>query len=148
MNHEIAHLELFSHAMDYYGIEEVPGEKNNPKILEFFKATGHMWVQSDETAWCSAFVNYLAKMNGYEYSGELDARSWLRVGEDITRTPTVGDIVVLWREHISSWKGHVGLFVRQSENAIYVLGGNQSNQVKISPYPIDQLLSYRMLRKI
>ena len=147
MNYEISHLPMFSHAMDFYGIKEVPGEDNNPQIMQFFHEIGFSWVQGDETAWCSAFINYLAKVNGYEYSGKLDARSWLKVGEKMT-LPTVGDIVVFWRDNPNSWKGHVGLFIRDDGNRIYTLGGNQSNMVRISAYQKDRVLEYRMLNKI
>ena len=95
MNYEISHPEILSHAMDFYGLREMPGEKNNPRILDFFEAAGHSWVQDDETSWCSAFINYLAVKCGYEFSGGLNARSWLEVGETM-KIPTVGDIVVFW----------------------------------------------------
>lgn len=151
MNYEIAHKEMFSHAMDYYGLTEIPGEHHNPEILEFFREIGHSWVQTDETAWCSAFINYLAKVNGYEHSGKLDARSWMDVGTPII-TPTVGDIVVFWRVHPDDWRGHVGLFIRDDGKRIYCLGGNQSNQVRITAYPKQSsnygLLGYRMLNKV
>ena len=48
MNYEISHLPMFSHAMDFYGIKEVPGEDNNPQIMQFFKEIGHSWVKVDE----------------------------------------------------------------------------------------------------
>lgn len=151
MNYEIAHKEMFSHAMDFYGLEELPGDDDNPQILEFFDYIGHEWVKSEDTAWCSAFINYLAKKTGYEYSGKLDARSWMQVGSPII-TPTVGDVVVLWRVHPNDWRGHVGLFVRDDDKYVWVLGGNQNNMVNIKPYPKQSpsygLLGYRMLEKI
>jgi uncharacterized protein (TIGR02594 family) len=146
MNYEISHYEMFSHAMDFYGLKEIKGEKHNPRILSFFEEIGHSWVQTDETAWCSAFINYLAKKCGYAYSGKLDARSWLSVGVEM-RAPTVGDIVVFWRESITSWKGHVGIYVRHDGENIWTLGGNQNNSVCIKPYPADRLLGYRALNK-
>jgi len=142
----ISHPEILSHAFDFYGIRETAGEQNNPKIMQMFSAIGMTWVQGDETAWCSAFINYLAKVSGYEYSGKLNARSWLDAGQEV-KLPTVGDIVVLWRVSPDSWKGHVGIFIRHDGVNIWVLGGNQSNQVNISPYPAGRLLGYRKLRR-
>ena len=146
MNYEMSHLEMLSHAFDFYGMRETPGEDDNPQIVQFFHALGFDWVQDDETGWCSAFINYLAKVNGYEYSGKLNARSWLDTGVEM-KLPTVGDIVVLWRESPESWKGHVGMFARHDGVNIWVLGGNQGNAVNISPYPMGRLLGYRRLRK-
>lgn len=133
-------------ALAEFGITEKPGiEDNSPRILEYFKEIGQTWVKTDETAWCSAFVNFIAKVTGHEYTGKLNARSWLDVGED-TDKPEVGDIVVLWREDPDSWKGHVGFFIKTLGNYVWILGGNQGNKVQISRYPLSRLLSYRVLR--
>jgi len=137
---------LLNKALEYYGLKEIHGENNNPTIMKFFEEIGHDWVQGDETAWCSAFINYIAKTMGYEYSGALDARSWLQVGRR-TPFPFQGCVTVFWRESPASWKGHVGLFIRRTESLIYVLGGNQDNRVCIKPYPDHQLLDYRILRR-
>lgn len=147
MNYEIAHKEMFSHAMDFYGEAEIIGSKHNSKIVKFFHEIGFDWINDDETAWCSAVLNYLAKETGYERSGELDARSWLDVGKKTTN-PTVGDIVVIWRVSPDSWQGHVGMFIRDDGINVWILGGNQSNQFKISAYPRSRVLGYRMLNKI
>jgi len=135
---------ILDRALDFYGLREIPGEKNNPTILKFFTDVGHKWVQSDETAWCSAFINWLAWDLRLSRSGELDARSWLNVGEE-TPVPNKGDIAILWRESIDSWKGHVGLYIRSNDSYIWLLGGNQSNEVNISAYPIGRVLEYRKL---
>lgn len=131
-------------AMDFYLLKEVPGRQHNLAILNFFHEIGHRWVLSDETAWCSAFINYLAKVNGCEYSNKLDARSWLNIGANIPN-PDVGDIVIFWRESLASWKGHVGLYMGHFNDSVYCLGGNQDNSVCIKPYPLNRLLGFRRL---
>jgi len=131
-------------ALSQFGIKEIVGSRHNKEVLKYFKETGFDWVQDDETAWCSAFANWVAKMAEVDRSGKLSARSWLTVGEPI-ESPELGDIVVLWRVKPSSWKGHVGFFIRETDNLIYILGGNQQNQVKISAYPKSRLLEYRRL---
>jgi uncharacterized protein (TIGR02594 family) len=139
-------IDLFHEAFKYYGLEEITGEENNPKILAMFAEIGHDWVQTEDTAWCSAFINYLCKRMDYERSGRLDARSWLRVGIELDK-PELGCIVVLWRESISSWKGHVGFYINEDDKYIYTLGGNQLGAVCVWRYPKERLLSYRKLRK-
>lgn len=136
-------------ALEEYGVEEVVGGQHNERILQYFHEIGHKWVTTDETAWCSAFANWCCKETGYESSGKLNARSWLNVGQE-TKEPEVGDVVVFWRESPESWKGHVAFFVgyNTSKSLIYVLGGNQQNQVKISGYKASQLLSFRKLSKL
>lgn len=125
--------------MEFYGLKEIPGNEHNPVIMGWvrdlhFEAT----VLDDETAWCSLFINWLCWKLGLERSMRLDARSWLRIGINVPiEEAQLGDIVVFWRENISSWKGHVGLFNGYDDKYIYTGGGNQNNQVNISPYPIE-----------
>jgi uncharacterized protein (TIGR02594 family) len=139
-------IDLLHIALLEYGNKEIPGSEHNPEVLKYFHEIGHGWVDNDELAWCSAFVNWCAMKAGYEYTKDLRARSWLSFGRSI-ENPILGSLVVLWRIRFDSPFGHVGFFIRETENYIYVLGGNQSNQVNISRYPKTQLLSYRELFK-
>lgn len=129
-------------ALNEIGVKEIVGKEHNPRILDYFNEIGHSWVKDDETAWCSAFANYVCKKAGANFSGKLNARSWLNVGQKVSK-PEKGDIAVFWRESPNSWKGHVAFFIRETRNWVYVLGGNQNNQVKISAYPKHRLLEYR-----
>ncbi len=140
-------MKPFEIAFQEFDVREIVGKDDNPEVLKYFAEIGHSWVKDDETAWCSAFVNYCAKKAGYDYSGKLDARSWLKVGKK-TDEPKLGDIVVLWREKKKGWKGHVGFFIKKRKGLIYILGGNQSNRVKISAYSEHRLLSYITLSKV
>lgn len=141
-----SNIEMFVKAMEFYGLKEIPGEEDNPKIIQFFKDIGYDWVKDDETGWCSCFVNWIAMKCGCERSFKLDARSWLQIGKEILN-PELGHIVIFWRENKSSWKGHVGFYVGNDENDdIYCLGANQDNMVNIKLYSKDKLLGYRELR--
>ncbi len=133
-------------AFSQYGITEVAGNKDNPEVLKYFDEIGFNGsALKDETSWCSAFVNFCAKKAGLPFSGELTARSWLGVGQKVD-IPTLGDIVVFWRENPGSWKGHVGIFIREEKGVIYTLGGNQRNQVNITAYSKDRILGFRRLQ--
>lgn len=137
-------MKLLNIALSQYGIKEIVGKKHNTEVLKYFYDIGHTWVKDDETAWCSAFINWCALKSDKPLSGKLNARSWLTVGEGV-EVPEIGDVVVLWRESPGSWKGHVGLFIREADEHIYILGGNQNNSVCIRAYPKSQLLEYRRL---
>ena len=138
-------LEMLSH----YGLKEVSGSEHNPEIVAMFAEIGFDYIKDDETAWCSAALNYFCKRLGYERSGALDARSWLKMPVKVLK-PSLGDIVILWRESTDSWKGHVGLYISEDaeRKRIYILGGNQGNMISISGYPREQLLGYRQVKKI
>ena len=125
--------------------KEIKGIKDNIEILKYFDIMGIDGAKmKDETAWCSAFANWVAIKAGRESSGALNARSWLNVGKRVD-DPKQGDVVVFWRERRNSWKGHVAFFIRETPTHIYVLGGNQGNQVSIIPYRKNRLLQYRRI---
>jgi len=136
------HVEI---AFKEYGVKEIIGKKDNPEILKYFDEIGFNGSKlKDETAWCSAFVNWVLKKSDAPYTGKLNARSWMDIGME-TNCPEVGDIVVFWRGSKRGWKGHVGFFMNAIGDEIFVLGGNQNNQVKISSYPKERLLGYRVI---
>ncbi len=138
-------MNIIETALSEYGVKEIVGSKDNLRIVKYFNDIGFDGTKlKDETAWCSAFANWVAKTSGFEYSGELTARSWLRTGTS-TASPHIGDIVVFWRESPKSWKGHVGFFIKETKRFVYVLGGNQRNMVCVKAYPKYRLLDYRQL---
>lgn len=122
------------------------GKDNNPRILEYFREIGAGWVEDDEVAWCSAFVNWVLLKAGYPYSNKLNAKSFLQYGEK-TDKPQMGDIVVFWRIAKNSPFGHVGFYIAETMNGIYILGGNQNNEVNIQKFPKTNLLEYRTFPK-
>ena len=128
------------------GIKEIRGNQHNPRILEYQEMTG-LQFGNDEVAWCSIFANWCALQAGLPQSNLPNARSWLDVGRK-TSFPVPGDVVVLWRENPSSWKGHVGFFMGFSHNgqSVFVLGGNQDDEVNIRKYEIERVLEYRRLK--
>ena len=63
-----------------------------------------------------------------------------------------GDIIVLKRgkgdqpgPEVLEAPGHVGFYAGRFDNFIEVLGGNQSDTVKVSRYPVKRLLGVRRL---
>jgi uncharacterized protein (TIGR02594 family) len=138
--------QLLKIAFNELGTEEIVGEKHNPQVLKYASDTKIKGITTDEIAWCSTFVNWVAWKSGLQYSGKANARSWLNVGTKVT-IPEPGDIVVFWRESPQSWKGHVGIFMGFSfdKKRVYCLGGNQGNRVSVSAYRLDTVLSFQRL---
>ena len=140
---------VFEVAQGYLGLKEYPGaSKHNPEIVKMFAASGHSWVQDDETAWCSAFTNAVLAQSGIKGTMKLNARSWLDWGVPVDiKKAQKGDIVVFWRGSQDSWKGHVAFYSHHDEDYVYVLGGNQGNSVSLKPYARSRLLGVRTYKQ-
>lgn len=145
----------FDIAQRFTGVSEVSGGLHNPQIMAMLKLD-MQWPDGDEVPWCSAFANYVCWLLRLPRSKDLRARSWLEVGEGVTFDEAkVGDIVVLTRgggdqppAHVIDAPGHVGFFAGWSgDQYVEVLGGNQSDTVKVSRYDRDRLLGVRRLEK-
>ncbi len=123
------------------GMHEFSGAADNPRIVEYLHSTnlGAPLRNEDETAWCSAFVNWCIEKAGYEGTDSAWAKSWLNWGKEIKK-PVIGCIAVFTRES----GGHVGFYMGKTKTAIRVFGGNQNDAVNVSSYPKSKLLGYRL----
>ena len=142
----------FDLAQRYVGTKEIAGNMDNPAIMAMLTLDAG-WPENDEVPWCSAFANFIAWSCRLPRSKNLRARSWLRVGFGIQlEQAEPGDVIVLQRgsgpqpgPEVIEAPGHVGFYAGQFGDFIEVLGGNQSDTVKISRYPADRLLGVRRL---
>ena len=147
----MAAMTPFELALTFVGdCKEFSGKaKNNPDIISFFKDVGFENIEFDEVAWCSAMVGALHERCGIRSTRALNARSYLNWGTEVSegasnlKNAQQGDVVVFWRQDPKSWKGHVAFYVRHTKTHVYVLGGNQGNNVTVEAYPINRLLSIR-----
>jgi uncharacterized protein (TIGR02594 family) len=114
------------------GVTAGKGTKNNPEVVKYLKIVGK---SDDSTAWCSAFVNWCMEQAGYRGTRKATARSWLHWGVPIADY-RFGAVAVF--ERGEAWQGHVAFLVRQEGANVWVLGGNQSNQVNIKKRPIKK----------
>lgn len=129
-------------ALEEIGTKEVRGGEN-PRILEYFLATTYH-ASEDEIPWCSAFACWCMEEAGIASPERANARSWLDWGNPVPPDEVEqGDVVVLWRGSPEGTQGHVGFLVSRPGDRIHILGGNQSDSVRISDYPASQLLGYR-----
>lgn len=98
----------------------------NPLIVRFFGETKTK-PSGDITAWCAASLNWTLKWCSYHGTQSASSSSF-REAPGSTNTPQQGDIVVFAStdpDQARIGHGHVGLFLKQSNDAILVLGGNQ-----------------------
>ena len=143
----------FDVAQRFVGLKEVSGPMSNPLVLGMLQLDTS-WVQNDETAWCSAFTNFICHVLGLPRSRSLAARSWLMVGQSIALTDARPgfDVVVLSRgklpqpdASVLQAPGHVGFFAGQDATSVQLLAGNQGNGVTVASFPKSRILSIRRL---
>lgn len=128
----------------YLGIEEWPGARQNPTVLEFFQKSGNPQVHDDETAWCAAFVGAVLAEMGLPNTGRLNARSYLEWGAPVGMAEAKpGDVVVLWRGNPRGWQGHVAFLLGFEGDTVILRGGNQGNRVSDISYPASRILGIR-----
>jgi uncharacterized protein (TIGR02594 family) len=124
-------------AMREIGQREIRGARHNPRIIAYH-ATTRLRASSDETPWCASFVNWCLLQAGIIGTNSAAAASWVHWGQGVGAR--AGAIAVIYnaaaaRSSLTVSGNHVGFLVQATQNHFILLGGNQSNQVKISSYP-------------
>jgi uncharacterized protein (TIGR02594 family) len=127
-------------AMAELGIHEnaAPG-KHNKRIIEYH-ATTLLRATTDETPWCSSFVNWVMMQARFRGTNNALARSWIDWGTGLT-TPRAGSVTVIKRKGASSDVAtgsktgfHVAFYVSSTSTTLRLLGGNQGDKVKYSNF--------------
>lgn len=132
------------------GVKEIVGGEN-ARIIEYHSSTT-LHAKEDEIPWCSSFVNWCIEHAGLKGTKNALAKSWLSWGIDITH-PVLGCICVIRRKQKGNDKVtgsttgyHVGFWITAQDNRVHLLGGNQSDQVKISSFELGsyEICGYKM----
>lgn len=137
-------------------VRELPGTAQSPLIQWFHELAGLGSNVADEIPWCSGFMNAMAWLARCTRSKRANARSWLDVGQVVElRDAVVGyDVVVLkrWINGLDNGlSGHVGLYAGHTLDEahkplqVFLVGGNQSNQVTLAPFPAKDVIGVRRL---
>jgi uncharacterized protein (TIGR02594 family) len=125
------------------GVREIPGAPSNPVILGWAKELGIQGYTNDGTPWCALAVSHWVHQAGYQPAKKplwaLDYATWGNPADK----PSLGDILVFKRKTATGVAGHVGLYVGETSTHFHVLGGNQDDQVCISPVAKGKLVAAR-----
>jgi uncharacterized protein (TIGR02594 family) len=132
-------------ALAELGQAEVPGPGSNPRIVEYLRSTSLNRTEAsrDETAWCSAFVNWCVERAGFAGTDSAWALNWQHWGRP-SDPPRIGCITVITRDPDC---GHVGFYLGEKlvEGArrVTLLGGNQGNRVCAADFPRERVVAFR-----
>ncbi len=124
-----------------FGQREIAGSGNNARITAFMKELGHATLARDSVPWCAAFVGASLERAGIASTRSLMARSYLKWGVELSE-PRVGSVAVLTRGSDAA-AGHVGFVLGEAGGRLFLLGGNQSDQVSVAPFARSRLLGFR-----
>jgi uncharacterized protein (TIGR02594 family) len=138
------------------GQREVPGPATNGVIAAMLRRLGAWW-NDDETPWCGAIVATCLDDHGFPIpKAWYRAKAWITWGRTWApgpNWPAYGAIAVMDRKG----GGHVGFYVgpapagdgqllahgRPPAAMVYILGGNQDNQVCVRAYPLSRVVAWR-----
>lgn len=127
-------------AVKLLGVKEIVGTPNNPTILQWAKDLKLDKIYTnDAIPWCGLFIAYVVKKAGKEVAkNPLYALNWSSWGNAVD-VPKLGDILTFKRDG----GGHVGIYVGEDSECYHVLGGNQSDMVKVSRIAKSRLFKAR-----
>lgn len=126
-------------ARKYEGLREIKGALHEPVIVGWLKKLGAWW-RDDEQPWCGTFAAVVVSEAGMKPPAAwYRAKAWLSWGKKLDG-PSLGAIVVFER----TGGGHVGIVVGIDDKGnLMVLGGNQGDAVRVSPFARSRVLGYR-----
>lgn len=126
-------------AQKHIGLKEIKGTTHHPEILKMWKDIKRGGIKDDETPWCAAFVGSMLERVGIRSTRFESAKSYLQWGRTLSE-PVLGCVVVFTREG----GGHVGFLVgKDKAGNLLILGGNQSDGVNVSAFPVSRVTGYR-----
>ena len=111
------------------------------RILEYHKTTS-LKATTDETPWCSSFVNWVMTKAGRKGTNSAAAKSWLDWGSGLADARE-GAVTVIKKKNATSDAAtgsasgfHVAFYIASPPDHIRLLGGNQADQVRYSNFSL------------
>lgn len=108
-------------------VVEVPGASgSNPTIHEYLNMTNKAGAD-DDTAWCSAFANWVMRKAGFLTAGIAVASSWRNFGYECDARYGAVTVLLANGKQLDQWGAgaHVGFLDDLTPTYYRLLGGNQ-----------------------
>lgn len=118
---------------------ELVGLKNNKFIVWLHKT--FTWLSAgyfqDSTAWCKSAFNGACEVAGFKVGDSALAITGKNEGIAVNKDDArLGDWVILTHPN---GRHHIGFFHHYDNFNVFLLGGNQSNRIRISAYPKSEV---------
>lgn len=134
-----------------FGLKEIPGPGNAPGVLALFRDAGHPEIHADVVPWCAGAVaawlhragiwnvkNSPGSLAGVPVAMSLWALAWAKYGQ-ACKVPVYGAIGVKGRKG----GGHVGIIVAANATRVWMIGGNQHDEVCVANFPRSDFVAFR-----
>ena|SRR5690349_8557846 len=126
----------FEAARKEIGARELP-ENRGPAIRRYIALAR---CGEEGEPWCAIFANAMLESVGIRGTRSPAARSFERHPDFIQMGgPALGCLVTFWRGLKTGGLGHVGFYNGEQGDHISVLGGNESDMVKVENLPAHGL---------
>lgn len=128
------------------GTKEIKGPKHSNAVLGYGIDARVPDTSSDEIPWCAWFVGAMLEREGIRGTHSALARSYEQKGWGVSLPKDElrpGAIAVLNRPGGAAWQGHVGIVVGSNDTHVFLLGGNQNNQVSIAPFAKSRIVAVK-----
>ncbi len=154
---ELSEMSPVDLALRFIGTNEVENKDVVQEIMAEWigeSEAERLDVTTGNGAWCAAFVSKILSDTGHADTldvvrGEdnynlIRARRFESIGTPVDKSEgKVGDIIVI-EGSAGPNSRHVGIFVGYDDNGnVKILGGNQANEVNVTAYDADRLISLR-----
>src|SRR5258708_6455120 len=111
---------------------------DNLRVRQYVEDTDNSETEYTGDGWCSGFVSWCLKQNGYEWASTPSAAEWSFVTTNVD-VPQIGDLVII-AHHIAIFGGIKS--TPNGERTVILLGGNQDKQVCIMGVPESLVIHF------
>lgn len=129
-------------ALRWLNTKEVPGDADNPQILEWAREEGGSIARDykhDSVPWCALFANMVLAKVGLKGTGTLWALDFAKWGIGLNGA-AIGAFAPMKRDG----GGHIAIVVgRDQHGNLMCVGGNQGDEVSIRPFPAGRPVGFR-----
>lgn len=125
-------------------LEEVRKQGGDGAVQHYLASQGFSGASGEP--WCAVFVRWVLAQSGFATSRKLDSEAWRGWGR---RSRARLGAVAVFEDPEADGAGHVGFYVGESGESVFVLGGNTWLQGRYAPgvgvraYGKTRLLEYR-----
>lgn len=103
-------------------------------LMAWLRSDGKTLGDPSKLPWCGDYVQTCLALTLPEEQMPANpylAANWCKFGVDMDEKPSLGAVMVFWRDSPASSLGHVGFYESETATHYNILGGNQANGINV-----------------